>query len=383
MNLFIPTGIFHPDSGGPATYLYRFLPELQARGHRVRVLTFGEGDTDGYPYPLTRVSLRQGLIKRRRAYLEHYQREAGNAHLIYINNLGLPRSTAAAPQVIKVVGDYAWERAVNRGWVAPETDIDQFQTSFQNPLVQYLKWSRAREVRQVARVIVPSEYLRRMVIGWGAPPERVQVIYNALETAHYPQQGAMGTLRRELGLEENRQYLLTAARLTAWKGVDYLIRALPHVPNFHLLIAGDGPQLAILQQLAAGVAPGQVTFLGKVPHERMGKTMGAADYFILYSGYEGLSHVLLEALSAGTPLLASDRGGNPEVVRDGWNGLLIKHPDLDALMKVLKTASSPELRAKLAANAGAGLEKFSWSALVDQTVAALEAVYHRASGLSR
>jgi glycosyltransferase involved in cell wall biosynthesis len=381
MNIFVPTGIFHPDSGGPATYLYRFLPELQARGHTVRVLTFGEGATDGYPYPLTRVSLKQGLLQRRRAYLEHFKAEAATADLIYVNNLGLPRSPTRAPQVLKVVGDYAWERAMNRGWVVPETDIDHFQRAAQNPLVTYLKWSRAREVRQVERVIVPSDYLRRMVIGWGAPPERVQVIYNALEAAHYALETDREAIRRTLGLETGKQYLLTAARLTVWKGVDYLIRALPHVPDFHLLIAGDGPQTEHLKALAQEVAPGQVTFLGKVPHERMGQYMSAADYFILYSGYEGLSHVLLEALSAGTPVLASDRGGNPEVVRDGWNGLLIPHPNLDALIKGLQTASSPELRARLAANARAGLDKFSWSALVDQTVAALEAVY--AAHLSR
>lgn len=380
MRIFVPTGIFHPDSGGPATYLYRFLPELQARGHSVRVLTFGEGSTEGYPYPLTRVSLNQGLFKRRRAYLEQFNREAAQSDLIYINNLGLPRSSVRVPQVIKVVGDYAWERAVNRGWVAPETDIDKFQNLFQNPLVEYLKWSRAREMQQVKRVIVPSEYLRRMVIGWGAPPERVQVIYNALESAHYALDVPQSAARRDLGLDAEKQYLLTAARLTAWKGVDYLIRALPKTPGFHLLIAGDGPQSAALKALAAEVAPTQVTFLGKVPHERMGLYMRAVDYFVLYSGYEGLSHVLLEALSAGTPVLASNRGGNPEVVRDGWNGLLIPHPNLDELVKVLQTAGDSELRAKLAANARAGLEKFSWGALVDQTVTTLETVY--ASGIS-
>jgi glycosyltransferase involved in cell wall biosynthesis len=49
----------------------------------------------------------------------------------------------------------------------------------------------------------------------------------------------------------------------------------------------------------------------------------SADYTVLYSGYEGLSHTLLESLLAGTPVIASNKGGNPEVVRHGENGLLV------------------------------------------------------------
>ena len=59
--------------------------------------------------------------------------------------------------------------------------------------------------------------------------------------------------------------------------------------------------------------------------------MMAADGLALYSGYEGLSHTLLECLQLGTPVLASDKGGNPELVRDGVNGVLVPHVDLEAL----------------------------------------------------
>src|SRR5579863_9705331 len=116
MRIFIASGIFHPDSGGPATYLYRLLPELQTHGHSIRVLTFGDTTSHeaDYPYPLTRVSLKQGLLTRRREYLAAYRAGIEDADLIYINSLGLPRSgDRAYPRVLKVVGDLAWERAVN------------------------------------------------------------------------------------------------------------------------------------------------------------------------------------------------------------------------------------------------------------------------------
>ena len=54
-NLFIATGIFHPESGGPATYLYRILPHLQDKGWDVHLLTYGEGETASYPYPVRRI----------------------------------------------------------------------------------------------------------------------------------------------------------------------------------------------------------------------------------------------------------------------------------------------------------------------------------------
>ena len=65
----------------------------------------------------------------------------------------------------------------------------------------------------------------------------------------------------------------------------------------------------------------RVTFLGRVPRETLAIYFRAADYTVLYSGYEGLPHVLLESLQVGTPVIASEKGGNPEVVRHDHNGL--------------------------------------------------------------
>lgn len=110
MRIFIASGIFHPDSGGPATYLYRLLPELQARGHEVRVLAYGNAPTAGYPYSLTRIPF-QSLPIRLINYARAYRQGAAWADLIYLNSLGLPRSgDGHKPRVMKVVGDYAWER---------------------------------------------------------------------------------------------------------------------------------------------------------------------------------------------------------------------------------------------------------------------------------
>lgn len=372
MRIFVASGIFHPESGGPATYLYRLLPELQARGHTVRVLAFGDAPTGGYPYPLTRIP-RRALPVRMADYARVAWAEARRADLIFLNSLGLPLiGVGRKPRVIKVVGDLAWERAVNKGWIPPAEDIDVFQHGHYDRRVSLIQRQRAREVRRVDRVIVPSRYLQQMVIGWGAPPERVQVIYNALTPGAQASAISPAEARAQLRLDAG-PLLVTSARLTAWKGVDHLIRAIRQAPDVRLVVAGDGPEESRLRALAGseGVA-GRVTFLGRVPHERLALYFRAADYVVLYSGYEGLSHTLIESLLAGTPVIASDKGGNPEVVRHGENGLLVPYVDLATLVETICAAFSGDTRARLAARTGEGLERFRWETLVEQTAAALE-----------
>lgn len=374
MRLFVATGIFHPEPGGPATYLYRLLPELQARGHEVRLLTFGDAPVEGYPYPVRRIPRRVLPLR-----FAHYARAARAlaqwSDLIFANSLGLPLiALPRRPRVLKVVGDLAWERAVNRGWVPPTEDIDAFQTRRYDRRVMLLKRQRSHEVRRADAVIVPSEYLRQMVVGWGAPPARVAVIYNALSPDAAVSPRTQADARAALYLPPG-PLLLTVARLTAWKGVDMLLRALARVPDVRLLIAGDGPEEVRLRALANTLDLGErAQFLGRVDRAALADYFRAADYTVLYSGYEGLPHVLLESLLNGTPVIASDKGGNPEVVQHDENGLLVPYPDEDALVAALATAFSGETRARLAAGTTTGLERFRWATMVEQTAALLEKV---------
>lgn len=373
MRIFVASGIFHPEPGGPATYLYELLPELLARGHAVTALSFGDppGEAQGYPYPLTRISRRASYPRRQWAYYQSAARLWPGHDLAYVHTLGLPLPAGARPRVGKIVGDKAWERAVNRGWVAPGTDIDRFQTERYSPLVEAGKALRARQARRFDHIIVPSEYLRRMVIGWGVDPARVTVVYNALRAGD-PPPVSQEEARARLGLPPG-PLLVTAARLTAWKGIDQSLRALQQVDHVRLVVAGDGPERAALEALAGqlGLAE-RVRFAGRVPRDEIGVFFRAADYTLLYSGYEGLPHVLLESLHAGTPVIASDKGGNPEVVQPGVNGLLTPYMDATALAESIRAAFAPGERARLAASAPAGLERFEWGRLVEQTLAVLE-----------
>ncbi|MBL8146849.1 MAG: glycosyltransferase family 4 protein, partial [Anaerolineae bacterium] len=324
--LAIASGIFHPEPGGPATYLRELLPELQARGWELRALTFSDyAQPQGEPYPVTRI-IRQSYPLRMARYAAASRPLLAWADLVYVHLLGLPLfGRRRAKRVIKIVGDLAWERAVRRGWIAPDEDIDAYQTRRYGLAANADRARLAREARTYDAVIVPSAYLKRMVVGWGVPEERVRVIYNALPPELRVPAIPQAESRAQIGLPPG-PLVLAVGRVLPWKGVDHLITALAGAPGVQLAVAGDGPALPAAQaQAAASPASQRVTFLGRVPRNQMPLYMRAADYVALYSGYEGLSHTLLESLRVGTPVIASDKGGNPEVVEHGVNGLLVPY----------------------------------------------------------
>lgn len=362
--LFVAAGIFHPESGGPATYLYEILPHLQRLNWDIRLLTYGNEVTNhNYGYPVERIPRRFLPLR-----LWNYQRAAQPlskwADLVYSHTIDLPLSQkGSASHIIKIVGDQAWERCIRRSWIPATTDIDMFQKSGYSPIVSWQQNSRAKQVREVDAVIVPSNYLKQMVIGWGVPADKIHVIYNALPEIDLTTLPPKEVLRKSLDLDD-RPTILTAARLNPWKGIDHLITAVSRLPDVRLLIAGDGPEKAHLESLAANLG-NHVVFLGRIPREKLYQYMRAVDYFALYSGYEGLPHTILESLRVGTPVIASDKGGNPEVVQHGTNGWLVPYVDVDALTDIIQMAVESTNQQRLTPSAG--LEKFTFGRMVQRT----------------
>lgn len=366
--LLVAAGIFHPEAGGPATYLYEILPALQAQGWQVRVLTYGEGDVSAYPYPVQRIP-RRVLPLRLLEYARHARAELTQADLVYAHTIDLPLwGSRRAPRLIKIVGDQAWERCMRKAWIAPECDIDDFQQASLGARVEAQRASRSRQVQAMDGVIVPSQYLKQMVMGWGVPQARIHVIYNALPELSEALP-SKAELRRDLGIS-SAPTLLTAARLTRWKGVDHLIQALKAVPEAQLLVAGDGDDLPRLRGLAQALGE-RVRFLGRLPRPLLYRYMRAVDYFVLYSGYEGLSHTLLESLRVGTPVIASAKGGNPEVVQTGINGFLVPYVNVSALIETLRTAFQADTAERLARHAQLDETRFAFATMLRETHAIL------------
>jgi glycosyltransferase involved in cell wall biosynthesis len=337
MRILITSDIFPPDVGGPATYVPRIATELTRRGHQVTVVTYSlvpchAGDS-GYPFPVVRVSAAPPRWRRLPRTLAAIQDHGRQVDIIYAN--GLVTETVLAnyvlrrPVVAKVVGDLAWERSRDKGWI--QDSIELFQTKRYSSRVELMRWRRNWSYARMDGIIVPSRYLKRMLVEhWHRPAGRVQVVYNSFEA----QERQMPPAAIDLPVKYK---LITVCRLTGWKGVDGLIRALPALPDVGLVVVGDGPLYAELVALAQALdVATRVRFVGTVPGEQVPAYLRACDIFVLHSTYEGLPHVLLEAAAAGLPVIATAVGGTPEVLQDGpLAGQLVPPGDPDALKEAI------------------------------------------------
>jgi glycosyltransferase involved in cell wall biosynthesis len=381
LRVCVVTGTFHPEIGGPPTYLYHLLPALVERGHKITVVTYGDVVQElEYPYRVVRVSRRRSIPVRLLQFTKQVWRAAQDCDLIFVNGYGLPPAVVnlwlGKPMVIKLVGDFAWEYAIRHSLIDSNENIDQFQQQRHGLVVRLLRALQCWYVNRAQAVIVPSHYLAHIVHGWGVPSEKLRVIYNAVDMAAYDRLPAREDARRELNLDG--KVILTVARLTSWKGVDRLITLLPHlqdqIPNANLVVVGDGPERTNLERLARQTRVSHaVRFTGQVPQDQVALYLRAADVFALYSGYEGLPHIVLEAMLAGTPVVASAKGGTPEVVEDGVTGRLVPWGDdgrlNDALVEAL---SDPAKLSSWAKQAQAQVTRhFNWVGLVEKTASLL------------
>jgi glycosyltransferase involved in cell wall biosynthesis len=374
MRLLIASGIFHPDIGGPATYLRALAETLTGQGHDVRVVTYGdEGMSEPYPFAVRRVS-RSGhaLVRLTRFVLALHQMSRGYP-VWYVNDYGLPALVVSRwrrPAVVmKIVGDFAWEYSRRHGLVAD--GIDAFQTRSYGWRVSALKRLQRLYVRSASRVIVPSRYLAGLVAGWGVPADRIRVIYNAV---------SIDDLGREPVSRPPGPLLLTAGRLAPWKGMDHLLEVLARlrrsVPSVRLAVAGDGPMAATLRDRASRLGlDDAVLWLGGIPREQLIAWMRAADAFVLLSEYEGFPHVAIEAMTVGLPVALSRAGGNPELVTEGRTGLLLDPHDHDGSADALSQLLTDEpSRQALAAHARTRAADFRWPVLLSETLKVLREV---------
>ncbi len=417
MKILIATGIFPPDIGGPATYSHKIAVELTKRGNSVVVLTYSNEafqifnfqfpysgrwpngpyrpifnklpitsdkvesprrSRDNYQLPIVRTSRKSPLFLRYFIYFLKVLWCGRNVDVIFLQDpvsAGLPATLAnlflRKKLVLKVVGDYAWEQAVQikdlRFKISDNfINLDEFypfEPSKYPPKIRLCQKIQTWVAKRADKIITPSEYLKGIVKKWGVDGEKILVVYNAADLPEINVQKESGVFT-----------IISVGRLVSWKGYNGLIEAFAELiksyPNLRLKIVGEGPEKKNFQfSIINFQLQDKIQLLGALSHEETLKEMAKASLFVLNTAYEGLSHVILEALAVGTPVVTTAAGGNPEVIKDGWNGILVKYNDLEALKSaIIKIIDDKEFRDACVRNGFASLQKFNEHKMIEETL---------------
>jgi phosphatidyl-myo-inositol dimannoside synthase len=238
------------------------------------------------------------------------------------------------------------------------------------PVVQYVHADEfrsrpalaARAVRGAAATIAVSRYTRGLALEAGAEAARVHLVHPGVDLPAGPRAARAA-----------RPTLVTVARLAGHKGHDVVLAALPAVrravPDVLWVVVGDGPRRGALERQAEvlGVADA-VRFVGSVTAEERDRWLDRAHVFVMPSrvpeggvGGEGFGIAYVEAGARGLPVLAGDRGGACDAVRDGETGLLVNANDAGAVAGgLIALLTDPALAARLGAGGRRRARELAW-----------------------
>ncbi|MEK7641462.1 MAG: glycosyltransferase family 4 protein [Patescibacteria group bacterium] len=364
MKIVIATPIYPPEIGGPATYTKELCERLHGT-HDITVVAYTDVGTAFEGTKLMPVSKRKPLPVRLPLYLLTLLKAARGADLVYVQNAmaaGLPTaivcSVLRTPFVLKFVGDEAWERATQRRLTKKR--LEEFLTNPEGDWkIRAMMRVQGWVLRRAACVTTPSAYLSEELIkAYGVRRERSVVNYNAAEETEVLPFEPKPPIAHQIAV---------TARLTAWKGIDGIIRAMAIVrkrfPDVRAVIAGDGPETENLKKLTQDLGvENNISFLGKVSRAETWHVRKNSSVYVLNSTYEGLPHTVLTSFAAEIPVVATDISGTNEAIYHEQTGLLVKPGDDAALAAAIERLFTDQALCKKLVAGGTKLlhEKFSW-----------------------
>ena len=338
MKILITVGIYPPDIGGPASFVPKIAKLLKENECEVTVICLSnEKILDHEPYKIIRILRNQNLVIRWIKTVFNMIAYGRDAELIFVN--GLPMEAYIANLFLrkklirKIVGDWAWERGRNKG--ITNDSFDEFQKNKHNLHLEIAKFSRGWTATKSDLVITPSMHLKEVVKNWGVLENNLKVIYNGTK------------IQPIIEKQENEVlHFLTVGRLAPWKNIDKIIHAMALLNNkgfnFIFNIVGSGPLDEKLKKLVTDLKlEKKIFFLGQKNTDELNKIYLKSDIYIQASGYEGLPHVILEAINFNLSIISTPIGGTNEILLNGKNGWVLnlkedKAPDELDLQKLIK-----------------------------------------------
>ncbi len=203
-----------------------------------------------------------------------------------------------------------------------------------------------KALQRAARVFSVSESLKRHAVALGAETEKIAVIGNGVDTTKFFAIDK-SEARRQLGLDEDAQVVISVGGLVDRKGFHRVIEILPclltrHPRLVYLMVGGASPEgnnrAKLEQQVESLGLTRQVRFLGAMASKDLHVPLSASDVFVLATANEGWANVFLEAMACGLPVITTDVGGNREVVSDSTLGTVVPFGEPDALLRGIDDA---------------------------------------------
>lgn len=233
------------------------------------------------------------------------------------------------------------------------------------------KWA----CRAADHVLVNAMAVRTVLVEQGYDPDRISVIRNGIEVSRFRDRAGTNAVRLSLGLLPTAPVVAVFSRLNRLKGIEYFLEAAAQLmgrfEEARFLIVGDSVSQAYRDELEAcaarlglGARVVFTGFRGDVP-----ELLSEVSVSVLPSLAEGLSNVVLEAMAAGVPVVATSVGGTPEMVENGVTGLLVPPRDATALAEAIGSLLADPARGRSIGRAARErvAERFSLEATVRET----------------
>lgn len=374
----IAAGSFWPEIGGPASYLQSILPKLKESGFRINLVTRSKKrkyeEDKNLGYKIFRVKDWPWKLLNYLRFFTKLMEAAKGSNFIYAQgpvSSGLPAYWANKflknKLILKITGDYAWEQYSLANEII---DLMDFQNKKLLGKFKTLRNVQMKVARSADRVIVPSKFLAEVVRHWGVREEKIQVIYNG--TDFEPSKIKKEDARKEIGISGN--IILSVGRLVPWKGFKMLIKIMPELLNenqfFRLVIVGKGPEMEVLNLIKNNLGLNNKVYLvGEKSREELKTYLAAADMFVLNTAYEGFSHQILEAMAVGIPIITTNAGGNPELIKQGENGFMVKYNDELNLVEAIKAVfNRDDIKEKFSEEGKKTAKNFTVEKMADETI---------------
>jgi glycosyltransferase involved in cell wall biosynthesis len=295
-------------------------------------------------------------FNRLRRHIARVAPDVGHTHLGTSDCLGAAAGRSIGLPVVSSLHQAEWVGGTRRG-------------------LARLRLSALARRTCAARIIAVSESARRayLATGWDAA-RRVTVVHNAV--AGKPASGEGARVRRELGIPQDALVVATVSTLRPEKCHDVALACLPAVrrrfPDVRLVVAGDGPTRPRLEELTRAAGGEAVIMTGH--RDDVMAILDATDVLVHPSRIEAFPTVLLEAMAASVPIVATAVGGIPEIMHDGEGGLLLEPPpDPRRLAAALeRLLADPALRRRMGAE---GRKRFEGTFTLDRWAKETRAVY--------